>query len=116
MAMQKIERDTLRGHLENLILAVLERGEAHGLEVLRRLETAGCGALTLREGTLYPALYRLEEDGSVKAEWENNAERMRGPRRRIYRLTPKGKRQLAKSREQFQEFVQVIGGILGATT
>ena len=115
-AKQRIERDALRGHLENLILAVLERGEAHGLEVLRRLEAAGCGALSLKEGTLYPALYRLEENGAVKAQWEDNAERARGPRRRIYRLTPKGKRQLANSREQFQEFVQVIGGILGATT
>ena len=84
------------------------------LEVLRRLETAGCGALALKEGTLYPALYRLEEQGLVKAQWEDNAERTRGPRRRIYRLSPKGKRQLAKSREEFQEFVQVIGGILGA--
>ena len=61
--MQKIEGDALRGHLENLILAVLARGEAHGLEILRRLESAGCGALTLKEGTLYPALYRMEESG-----------------------------------------------------
>ncbi|HMC09789.1 MAG TPA: helix-turn-helix transcriptional regulator [Pirellulaceae bacterium] len=114
--MQRIEGDALRGHLENLILAVLARGDAHGLEILRRLETAGCGALALKEGTLYPALYRMEESGLLKAEWEDNAQRTRGPRRRIYRLSPKGKKKLAKSREQFQEFVQVIGGILGATT
>jgi DNA-binding PadR family transcriptional regulator len=114
--MQKIERDVLRGHLENLILAVLARGEAHGLEVLRRLETAGCGTLTLREGTLYPALYRLEDSRLVKARWEDNSERTRGPRRRIYRLTARGKRQLNRSREQFQEFVHVVGGILGATS
>src|SRR6478735_5976379 len=87
--MQRIEGDALRGHLENLILAVLERGEAHGLEVLRRLETAGCGALSLKEGTLYPALYRLEENGSVKAQWEDNAERARGPPQRIWRCASK---------------------------
>lgn len=114
--MQKIEGDALRGHLENLILAVLERGEAHGLEVLRRLESAGCGALSLKEGTLYPALYRMEESGLIKAQWEDNDQRTRGPRRRIYCLSPKGKKKLAQSREQFQEFVTVIGGILGATT
>ena len=114
--MQKIEGDALRGHLENLILAVLARGEAHGLEIIRRLETAGSGALILKEGTLYPALYRMEDNGLVKAEWEDTPERTRGPRRRIYRLSPKGKKKLAKSREQFQEFVMVIGGILGATT
>jgi len=101
--------------LENLILAVLERGEAHGLEIIRRLETAGSGALTLKEGSLYPALYRMEESGLVKAAWEDNEARGRGPRRRMYRLSPKGKRKLEKSREQFQEFVAVIGGILGAT-
>ncbi|HEY2413297.1 MAG TPA: helix-turn-helix transcriptional regulator [Pirellulaceae bacterium] len=113
--MQRIEGDALRGHLEKLILAVLERGEAHGLEIIRRLETAGSGALVLKEGTLYPALYRMEDSGLVKAEWEDSPERKRGPRRRIYRLTPKGKRKLSASREQFQEFVTVIGGILGAT-
>jgi PadR family transcriptional regulator, regulatory protein PadR len=114
--MHNIQGDTLRGHLEKLVLAVLERGPAHGLEVLKRLEAAGCGALALKEGTLYPALYRMEENKLLKAEWEDGEARGRGPRRRIYRLTPKGKRQLALSREQFQQFVQVIGGILGATT
>ena len=106
----------MRGHLENLILAVLARSEAHGLEILRRLETAGCGALALKEGTLYPALYRMEANGLLKAAWEDNAERIRGPRRRIYRLTTKGKRQLTKGRAEFREFAHVIGGILGATT
>ena len=114
--MQSISGDTLRGHLESLVLSVLERGPAHGLEVLRRLENAGCGSLKLKEGTLYPALYRMEEGGLLKAEWEDSQERKRGPRRRIYRLTPKGKRQLAAGRVKWQEFVQVIGGILGATT
>jgi DNA-binding PadR family transcriptional regulator len=114
--MQRIQGDALRGHLENLVLAVLERGPAHGLEVLRRLELAGAGALTLKEGTLYPALYRLEASGLVRADWEDTPERTRGPRRRIYRLTPKGKRQLARGRAAFHDFVEVIGGILGATS
>jgi len=118
--MQNIQRDTLRGHLESLVLAVLERGPAHGLEVIRRLATAGDGKLKLKEGTLYPALYRMEANGLVEAEWEDSTqgrqgESRRGPRRRIYRLTTKGKRQLARGREEFVQFVQVIGGILGAT-
>jgi DNA-binding PadR family transcriptional regulator len=114
--MQSIHGDALRGHLDNLVLAVLKRGPAHGLEVLRRLEAAGSGALRLKEGTLYPALYRLEESGLVQAAWEDNARRARGPRRRIYRLTPKGKRQLAQGREDFREFTSIIGGILGVVT
>ena len=114
--MQSISGDSLRGHLESLVLSVLERGPAHGREVIRRLELAGCGALKLKEGTLYPALYRMEESRLLKAEWEDTPERQRGPRRRIYRLTPKGKRQLAAGRKEWQEFVTVIGGILGAAT
>ena len=55
--MKSIGGDKLRGHLETIVLSVLERGEAHGLEVLRRLEEAGCGLLHLKEGSLYPALY-----------------------------------------------------------
>lgn len=115
--MPKIHGDTLRGHLENLILAILEREPAHGLEIIRRLEAAGSGALTLKEGTLYPALYRLEESGLIKAEWEDdNVPRGRGPRRRIYRLTSKGKRRLEQGRAEFTHFVGTIGSILGVAT
>jgi PadR family transcriptional regulator PadR len=112
--MDAIDGDKLRGHLEALVLSTLERGEAHGLEILRRLEDAGCGLLRLKEGSLYPALYRLEAAGEVKAEWEAAPHGRRGARRRIYRLTAKGKRELAQGRAEWQQFVQVVGGILGA--
>src|SRR4051812_39488980 len=114
--MLNIQGDALRGHLDNLVLAVLEAGPAHGLEVLGRLEAGGCGALRLKEGTLSPALYRLEEAGLLAAEWEDGAQRHRGPRRRIYRLTPKGRRRLERGREEWRHFVQILGGILGATS
>ena len=112
--MQRIERDTLRGHLEAMVLAALDRGEAHGFEVLRRLEDLGCGALVLKEGTLYPVLYRLEAAGLVRGEWEEDSEGRRGPRRRIYRLTDKGTRDLARRREDWTQFVTIVGRILGA--
>src|SRR5688500_6806919 len=112
--MEPIDGNTLRGHLESLILSSLERGEAHGFDILRRLEAAGCGALRLKEGSLYPALYRLEGAGLVRAEWEAGASERRGPRRRIYRLTAKGTRRLAEARQEWRRFVNVIGGILGA--
>ena len=110
--MRCISGDALRGHLETLVLSALSRGEAHGFEILQRLEAAGSGALRLKEGSLYPALYRLETSGLVKAEWESNIARRRGPRRRIYRLTPKGVRRLEEARGDFRQFVSVIGGIL----
>ncbi len=112
--MQPIHGDKLRGHLEMLILATLEEGQAHGLEIIRRLESCGCGLLRLKEGSLYPALYRLEEAGEIAAIWEKEPHGRRGARRRIYRLTPKGRRKLARGREEWQTFVVTLGGILGA--
>src|SRR6266566_3732539 len=87
--METIQGDQLRGHLETIVLSNLEQGEAHGLEILRRLEEAGCGLLRLKEGSLYPALYRLEAAGEVAAVWEEEPHGRRGARRRIYRLTAK---------------------------
>ena len=111
--MSEINGDKLRGHLETMVLSVLERRDAHGFAILRRLEEEGCGLLRLKEGTLYPALYRLEEAGCVKARWEDNSRRHRGPRRRIYRLTKKGKRELARRRAGWQDFVRIVGTIVG---
>jgi DNA-binding PadR family transcriptional regulator len=112
--MSEIHGDLLRGHLETMILSVLARSEAHGLEVLRRLEEAGCGLLRLKEGSLYPALYRLEAAGKIKAEWEAADHGRRGARRCNYRLTTKGKRQLEQGRAEWTQFVQVVGAIVGA--
>jgi DNA-binding PadR family transcriptional regulator len=113
--MRGICGDKLRGHLETMVLSVLERGEAHGLEIIGRLEEAGCGLLRLKEGSLYPALYRLEAAGKVTVVREDKLPGKRGAPRRIYRLTPKGKRDLAKGRDEWASFVRVVGTIVGAT-
>jgi len=77
--MKDITGNTLRGHLETLVLAILEKGEAHGFEILRRLKEESAGALNLKEGSLYPALYRLEEMGCIAGNWEGESEeRARG--------------------------------------
>ena len=114
--MERISGDELRGHLEMLVLSLLERGEAHGYEILQRLEALGCGSLRMKEGSLYPVLYRLEEAGDIKARWESDAEGRRGPRRRLYRLTPRGTRELARRRQAWRQFVEVVGRIAEATT
>src|SRR5438876_9665903 len=112
--MEPIHGDQLRGHLETMVLSTLERGEAHGLEILRRLEEAGCGLLRLKEGSLYPALYRLEAAGEVAAAWEEEPHGRRGARRRIYRLTDNGKQELDRGRREWQQVVRAPGRILGA--
>src|SRR4051812_40001338 len=114
--MRSIDGDKLRGHLEMLILATLEKGAAHGLEILRRLEVGGCGLLKLKEGSLYPALYRLERAGEVAGAWERQPKGQRGARRRIYRLTPSGTRKLHRGRGEWQAFVSTVGQILAIPT
>src|SRR5213596_3022881 len=111
--MESITGDLLRGHLQTLILSALRRGDAHGFEILKRLEQAGSGALSLKEGSLYPALYRLEAVGLIKGDWEDGDATRRGPRRRIYRLTAKGGKRLEQARGEWEQFVRVVGGILG---
>src|ERR1700761_5159916 len=105
--METINGDKLRGHLESLILATLDRGEAHGLEILKRLEIGGCGLLKLKEGSLYPALYRLESSREVEAVWEPENHGRVGARRRIYRLATKGGKRLKQARGEFEQFVSV---------
>lgn len=112
--MAVIRGDQLRGHLEGLVLAALEREAAHGWDIWRRLEEASSGALALKEGSLYPALYRLERQGLIAARWDTAPTERPGPRRRVYRLTAKGRRRLAAARDEWQQFVSVLGHLLGA--
>jgi len=112
--METISGDQLRGHLEGLILAALERDTAHGWDIWRSLEAASNGALALKEGSLYPALYRMERQGLISARWETAPADSPGPRRRVYRLTAKGRRRLDAARDQWRQFVTVLGHLLGA--
>jgi len=109
-----IDGNVLRGHLETLILAALEAAPAHGFEVMKRLDDEGRGALALREGTIYPILYRLEKDGCLRAAWDTDTSTSRGPRRRIYHLTRKGKGELARRRAAWKHFVSTVGRMIEA--
>jgi PadR family transcriptional regulator, regulatory protein PadR len=114
--MEPIKGDALRGHLETMAMAMLEQGPAHGFDILKRLDQAGNGTLQLKEGSLYPALYRLEESGLIRSVWEPAQAGRRGPRRRVYSLTRKGTRELSRGREEWVQFVGTISGILGIQT
>ncbi|MEW4486862.1 helix-turn-helix transcriptional regulator [Thalassoglobus sp. JC818] len=108
-----IEGNQVRGHLETMILSILESEAAHGFEVVKRLCAAGNGALELKEGTVYPVLYRLEDAGLIRSKWEKETTGRRGPRRKIYQLTKRGERQLNAGRAQWKSFVETIGPIVG---
>ncbi len=111
--MLPIDGNLLRGHLESLLLAALERETGHGFDLIKRLDEDARGALALKEGTVYPILHRLEKAKLIKGEWDASAA-SKGPRRRVYRLTAKGHKDLAKRRAEWDRFVGIIGPLLEA--
>jgi transcriptional regulator len=100
--------DRIRGHLEALLLAALAAGPAHGYGIARQLSEASDGALSIPEGSLYPALHRLEDAKSVASTWDNNA----GRRRRLYAITRSGKEQLVEERSRWRSFKSSIDAIM----
>ena len=100
----------LRGHLDLLLLATLrDDGPAHGYAIIASLRERSLGAFDLPEGTVYPALYRLERDGLVGSEWDASAAR----RRRVYSLTPAGASVLAAKRRDWRDFARGMRAVLG---
>ena len=100
----------LRGHLDLLLLTTLrDDGPAHGYALIASLRDRSLGAFDLPEGTVYPALHRLERDGLVGSEWDASAAR----RRRVYRLTPAGASFLAAKRRDWRDFARGMHTVLG---
>jgi PadR family transcriptional regulator PadR len=103
-----MKADVLRGHLDALLLAVLDGRKLHGYAIIEALQLRTDGALELPTGTVYPALRRLERAGFLTSEWDV----VSGRKRRTYRLTRTGQRELAAKRADWREFTTVIGGVL----
>ncbi|MGH3077527.1 MAG: PadR family transcriptional regulator [Gaiellaceae bacterium] len=100
--------DRLRGHVDLLLLAVLEHEEAHGYRLVEVLRGRSDGAFDLPEGTVYPSLYRLERSGLVASRWE----RVEGRRRRVYRLTSRGAEELARHRSEWRDFARAMEAVV----
>ena len=101
--------EMLKGHLDLLLLAALRGRPAHGYAIVERLRARSSGAFDLPEGTIYPALHRLENRGWIASFWgtsENNR------KAKYYRLTPTGRKQLAAQTSRWEEVVRAIGRIL----
>jgi len=101
--------EILKGHLDFLLLAVLANGAAHGYAVIESLRQRSGGHFDLPEGTIYPALHRLEEQGLLRSSWQDGSPR----RRRVYELTVKGRQALAKRRAEWQTFSGAINATAG---
>ena|SRR5437660_4964679 len=103
--------EALKGHLDGLLLAVVAGGPAHGYAIIEELRRRSGGAFDLPEGTVYPALHRLERAGLLTSAWSEEAVR----RRRVYRLTARGRRALAREREEWSSFTRAVETVWSAT-
>ncbi|HKY32488.1 MAG TPA: PadR family transcriptional regulator [Candidatus Polarisedimenticolia bacterium] len=101
--------DRLQGHLDLLILRALAGGPMHGWAVAQRLDMISRSVLQVGQGSIYPALRRLENESWITAEWGISEA---GRRARFYRLTPAGRRQLERERALWNELAEAIQRVL----
>lgn len=104
-----MKADSIRGHLDALLLAALEGGPLHGYAIIEALQARSGGVLDLPTGSVYPALRRLERARYVSGKWST----VGGRRRRTYQLTRAGKEALAGERAEWSQFTSAINGVLG---
>jgi DNA-binding PadR family transcriptional regulator len=100
--------ETLKGHLDLLLLASVHPQPAHGYAIAERLRTRSDGTFDLPEGTLYSALRRLERVGLLTSHWSE----VNGRRRRIYQLTEKGHRALARQHGEWRDFARAVQAVV----
>ena len=101
--------DLIQGTLDLLVLKCLGTGANHGYGIALRIHQLSDDALRIEEGSLYPALYRMEEQGLIESEWgvtENNR------RAKFYRLTDEGRRQLQAEATSWQRYAEAVGKVL----
>lgn len=106
----RMRSELLKGHLDLLVLTALRSEPGHGYVVLDRLRRLSDGEFSLPEGTIYPALHRLERDGLLKSHQTQH----QGRTRRVYSLTPAGKRALVGKRAEWERFTAGIARTLEA--
>lgn len=104
--------ELLRGTLDLMILRTLLPGPSHGHAIAKHIQRTSEDLLQVETGSLYPALYRLEADGCVAATWELSD---KGKRARYYRITAKGRKQLATEQSKWNAFVRAMGFLLKPT-
>jgi transcriptional regulator len=105
----KGKNDILQGTLALLVLKTLQQGPMHGWGITLHIQEISKEVLRVEEGSLYPALHRMEQEGWVAAEWgqsENNR------RARFYRLTPAGRKQLAEEERNWRKLIDAVSSVL----
>lgn len=106
--MGTIGGEALKGHLDLILLSALERGPAYGYSIVSQIEQDSEGHLRLSDGTIYPALHRLERARLLSSFYEVSA----GRRRRVYQMTPTGKTELEKLKGEWKTFAEAVEHLL----
>src|SRR6266404_2947895 len=104
--------ELLQGTLDLLILKAVSLGPEHGYGILLRIQQVSRDKLQIQQGSLYPALYRLEHQGLISSEWGESENKRKA---KYYRLTPAGRRRLQTESEKWNRMADLIEGILGTT-
>ena len=99
----------LKGHLDAIVLAALEAGPAHGYAIIEQIRRLTDGAFDLPEGTIYPALHRLEQAGLLRSDWAVSAG---ARRRRVYSLTDEGSASLVERKKNWRRFSRAVNDLL----
>lgn len=105
-----LETDLRKGSVRALILSLLEEKPMYGYQLSKELQRRSRGYFEFKEGTLYPALHRLEKEGLLRGQWQVIAE---GPSRKVYHLTDKGREELARSQQEWATFADRLLAVLG---
>ena len=105
-------KDLLQGTLDLLILRTLDLGPLHGWGIAKRIRQLSSEVLAVQQGSLYPALYRLQDQGWIRSEKDESDE---GRTIKVYSLTPRGRRQLEKETESWRRLSAAIEQVLQAT-
>lgn len=105
-------RSAVNGQLDLLLLGSLGAGEAHGYALIARIHERSGARIELQEGSVYPALHKLEAAGCVASRWADDD----GGRRRVYALTGAGHAELARKVEEWKGFSAAVQGVLGAAS
>ena len=101
--------EALKGHLDLLLLSVLSNGPAHGYAIIESLRARSEDVFDLPEGTVYPALHRLEDQGLLKSNWSKDT----GRRKRVYQLTSKGQEALNTRQDEWLKFSKAVNATVG---
>jgi len=104
--------DTLQGTLDLLVLNTLRRSPQHGFGIAAHIQQISDDALRVEEGSLYPALHRMEEAGWIAAQWQTTANSRRA---RIYRLTRTGQKRLTEEQDKWDRLTEAVGKVLRFT-